>query len=201
MLIFLLIVNILFTFKSVRLSQTSGTKCVFYSHSDEEYLYAGMIILTANFKRPLFTYSLGSIFSSKNANTFDLEKDDRKGVWILESIANRQNVFFIKNLYYQEYMCASEPTFTFFSKSNSRYVNTVKRKNETDETFMWRFERSNRHPQSNKFNIYSLKYNYLLAASKFTQKGGIRREVRLVNATNLIYLWDINCKNNSIFEN
>ena len=168
-------------------------QCVLFNEKYQEYLYAANMIFSKYFNRAVYTFPLGIIYSIKNGQNFDYTEYDHKGIWLMEQVPNRNDVFFMKNLRYDEYMYAGDrvPDFLWI-KSNSRYVHTQKQKVDNDELFMWRFEALN---TKSTYNVYNVKYNEPLYAIETSHR--IRRDVFtwFKMADNLHFNWNVKCKN------
>ncbi|RNA30142.1 hypothetical protein BpHYR1_000732 [Brachionus plicatilis] len=193
---FLIIFLVLYTLKSAD-SRNQELNCVLFNEKYHEYMYAANFLFSKNFKRTIYTFPLGLFYSAKNGHNFDFTEDDRKGVWIIEPVSGRKNVYYLKNLKYEEYLYAGDkvPKFIFFD-TNMRFVNTKKDFSPSDEKFMWKFERLNK---MGSYFIYNVEYNEPLFADFHRTRENIRRDVLTwyKDPNGLQFSWNVKCKNDA----
>lgn len=194
---FLVIFTILNAYKSSDFKDEE-LNCVIFNEKYHEYMYAANMIFSKYFNRAVYTFPLGLIYWTKNGKNFDFTENDRKGVWILEPVNGRKNVYYLKNLRYQEYMYAGGKLKNFlFFESNMRLVYTQKQLMASDEKFMWKFE-----PLYNKgsYNIFNVEYNEPLYAAFHMHKDNIRRDVLTWHKTpdGLQFKWNVKCRNDAL---
>ena len=179
----------------VKSQSQDDLQCVLFNQKYQEYMYAANMMFSKYWNRAVYTFPLGIMYSLKNGHNFDFKEDDRKGVWLMEHVPNRPNVFYMKNLKYEEYMYAGDKVRAFlWIKSNSRHVLTQKNKVDNDESFMWRFEKQN---SKSIYNIYNVKYKEPLYANSLSHKDEVRRDVLtwFKSADNTHFYWNVKCKN------
>lgn len=181
-------------------SQNQELNCVIFNEKYHEYMYAANFLFSKYFKRTVYTYPLGLFYLVKNGKNFDYTDDDRKGVWILEPVKGLKNIFYLKNLRYDEYLFAGDrvPKFIFFD-SNMRFVNTEKNLSPSDEKFMWKFEQLNNR---GSYLIFNVGYNEPLFANFQITKDNIRRDVLTwyKEPNGVQFRWNVKCKNDAKLE-
>ncbi|CAF0903904.1 unnamed protein product [Brachionus calyciflorus] len=198
---YLLILFTVFCLDKVSSQSDDALQCVIFSERYREYMYAANFMFAKHWQRAVYTFPLGLIYSIKNGANFDFKEDDRKGVWIFEPVPDRQNVFYLKNLRYEEYLYAGDPqrAIFFIVTTNNRNVHTKKEKPVNDETFMWRFEQLNKR---GTYHIFNVKYNEPLFAGGRSHNDDIRRSVLTWYKTpdGSQFYWNVKCKNDKLLD-
>ncbi|CAF0818629.1 unnamed protein product [Brachionus calyciflorus] len=180
--------------------KSSQLRCIIYNDEFKEYLYAHSSFFSFTKSKSLFSRKLyrsfRDFFSSNYRTDFESNKDDPKGIWIMEPVSDRKNVFYIKNVYYDEYLFGERVTGKgIFSHPNQRFANTayIKSKDELDNTFMWRFEPQKEN--SNVYRIVCLAFGDNLYANKYRPQRKAERTVYLKNGNNEPQsLWSLSCQ-------
>ncbi|CAF1016316.1 unnamed protein product [Brachionus calyciflorus] len=155
-------------------------------------------------QRTVYSYHPGLLYKLKNELNYEYNENDLKGVWLFEPVENRRNVYFLKNVYYKEYLNAGKQIKAFFFfQTNNRHVHTKNLKSRRDEEFMWRVESSENNVT---YNIINLKYNEPLFADQKNYEEDTRRNIYTWKKkyNGLEFSWIIKCKNetfSNIFKN
>lgn len=171
--------------------------CVIFNEKYHEYMYAANMFFSRYFKRAIYTFPMGLIYWTKNGKNFDFTEDDRKGVWILEPVNGRKNIYYLKNLKYQEYLYAADKLNKFlFFESNMRWVYTQKKLTPSDEKFMWKFETLH---EKGSYHIFNVEHNEPLFANVHLNNENIRRDVLTwyKSPNGMQFKWNVKCRNDA----
>ena len=187
-------------------SRQVATKCLLYSDVYYEYLYAANFMFSKFFKRTVYTWQpLSFVFGTRYDTNLAYSEKDPKAVWLFEPVEGKQNVYYIRNQKYNEYLYTSQYHAGLFAPQ--RLVNTNDRvKSEWRESYQWRIEKEN---DKGRFVVWNVKYNeplYPSAKRGTKDEDQFRRDVytwplRNDNAPSSFY-WTFKCLNNVFpFEN
>ncbi len=109
-----------------------------------------------------------------------LDEYGRRAVWKIEPIEGNTNEFYIINLYFQEYLCAIEPSSVFKFLYKRRTVYAKSKNTRLNEKCMWSFKQpfSKKDGENNesefKYTIWNKAFNEPLYASSQIKKGSLR---------------------------
>lgn len=175
-----------------KLATAKNAECVLYNERyKNEYLYSGILFGLA--RRYVFSWSPIILNSLKDQKEYIFKDDDKKAVWVFESVGGEQNTYYIKSLEYKEYFYATGFHNSFFNAR--RRVFTWMTNSDLDDSYKWRLNKLD----TDKYELWNVKYNEpLYAASHFFRHDSLRRNVftwhKKPDSTQ--FNWIVKCKNN-----
>jgi hypothetical protein len=130
----------------------------------------------------------------KERDQYTFTDEDKKGVWYFEPVNCDNNMFYLKNKEYGEYLYATSFNYTWINDRRKVFT-WLRDESELDDSFKWRVEVVDGDKET--YIVKNVKYDEpLYAAGYFFRKDSLRRSVFTWNkrADSDQFNWHVKCR-------